>query len=73
MFTNNQLTIYHQLIGQPCKMLNRTGVIVGITELNGIYYGYINDKFEPAKPSPFHNHKFVYRLMVEIDLIKLIN
>lgn len=61
-----QLTIYHQLIGSPCKMLGKQGVIVDIIFMNKVPYAMIHSKFEKAEPSPFHKGGWVFTIITPI-------
>jgi len=69
----SQLTIYHQLIGQPCLCLGKQGVVVGIKIMNGEPLAMVHDKFEKALPSPFHADKWVYTAMYGVNELKMIN
>ena len=51
-----QLTIYDQIIGRQMQ----EGIIVGIKTIGDDYYAMVHHCFEEAKPSPFHNNKYIY-------------
>jgi len=62
-----QLTIYHQLIGTPCKFLNTTGIVVDVIMINKEPNVMLHTKFVEAKQSAFHNQKWVYSVIYTVE------
>ena len=61
-----QLTIYHQLIGTKCYTFGKNMVVVGIDFINNNPYIMVHTGFEEAKPSPFHNYKYVVTALYSV-------
>lgn len=65
-----QLTIFHQLVGQKCQFLGKSGVIVDIVSINSQPHLAVHTRFEPAQKSPFHARKWVYTALFTPNEIK---
>ena len=48
-----QLTIYHQLVGQKCQFLGKTGVVVAVVSIGNEPHLAVHTHFEPAEKSLF--------------------
>jgi hypothetical protein len=62
-----QLTIFHQLIGLPCKCLGKNGIVVDVCFIGGEPHVMIHTQFEKASLSHFHSRKWIYSIIYSVE------